>query len=105
MRKQENTSQHKRRRKMNPSRKQLMAQIDHVEKKLTRYQNQAKIDESYLFNTFNRAPIALLMALFPAFLMGWSSARVKHIDSFIKRFLRFGVLTSITLFRKKIGFF
>lgn len=89
---------------MHPSRKQLIAQIDRVEKKLTRYQNQARIHENYLLDTINKAPIALLIALLPAFLMGWSSARVKHLDSVVKRFLRFGVLTVIALFRKKIGF-
>jgi lipopolysaccharide export LptBFGC system permease protein LptF len=79
--------------------KQLIAQITELEDTLKQEQQVLRRHQAYFNQLFHQPSVILLMTLLPAFMTGWSVARMKRRRHQIKRLLKFGLLNISSFYK------
>jgi hypothetical protein len=76
-----------------------------MEKTLQNQQGKVISHKKYIFDMVNTYSLASLFILLPAFLWGWKIGGEKRISLIMRQLVHFGMLTTLTHFKKKIIYF
>ena len=88
---------------MTSSRKQIIAKLALIEKKMKSQQVRTIAHREYLLNIIHDNRVVFLATLLPGFIWGWRQARVKGaVAQMGKKLIQYGLLTALAGLKKQL---